>query len=127
MWWRVVSTVMLLISVQPACAEDGSISLREWKALTSGKTIYYHLNGTYQGKEYYLPDDAFLVFMTPDGQCVEGVWAYADGRYCFSYGANFQCFDHLRRGSRLFSRADTGGPEQEIKRIVDEPLSCSPG
>ncbi|MEM7547375.1 MAG: hypothetical protein AAF367_17740 [Pseudomonadota bacterium] len=124
MSWRPIAAAMLLASALPVGGGDSLIGLGEWTRLTSGKTVYYSIDGEYQGKEYYAPGEAFLVFIAPDGQCIEGVWAYTDGRFCFSYGADFQCFAHLRRGEKLFSRPDTGGAEQEIERIVEEPLTC---
>lgn len=127
MSWRVFQLTAAIIIAASAVSGDETVSLREWQDLTSGKTVYYSRGGTVLGKEYYERDAFFLVYEGSDGQCVEGVWAYTDDRFCFLYGPNFQCYNHVRRDGKLYSQSDTGQEELEINRIVDEPLACPPG
>lgn len=123
-----VTAVSAFIAVAGIATADEAISLEEWRALAIGKTVHYSVDGKPAGREYYTDDGAFAVFQAPDGACVEGPWAHDDGRYCFWYGTDFQCFYHWRRGGRIITQSDTGGQEQVIERIEEnEPLFCSPG
>ena len=118
----------LFASLPCAIAADEAISLDEWLTLTLGKTVHYAVGGEPTGREYYPADGGFAVFEAPDGACVEGPWAHDEGRFCFWYGAQFQCFHHLRRGGEIISRSDTGGDEQVVTHIADdEPIYCAPG
>ncbi len=121
------AAIVLFLAAAPV-AGDEVVTLEEWLALTTGKTVHYAVDGKPAGREYY-PDGArFAVFEAVNGDCVEGPWAHTDGRFCFWYGENFQCYYHLRRNGKLISRPDTGGAEQVITEIADdEPLFCAPG
>lgn len=104
---------------------EAAIPLEEWRALTLGKTVHYSIGGRPAGREYYPEAGDFAVFLTPDGMCVEGPWAFDEGRFCFLYGEALQCFAHLRRGDDIVSRPEAGGDEQIVARISkDEPISC---
>lgn len=119
------AALALLCAAAPALAAEAPIPPEEWRALTLGKTVHYAVDGRDAGREYYREGGDFAVFLTPDGACVEGPWAYAGGRYCFWYGEAFQCFAHLRRGADIVSRPEGGGADQIVARIAEnEPLSC---
>ncbi len=110
-----------------ALGGDGVIGDREWRTLTEGKTVYYQKDGKPLGREYYTPGQNFLTFEAPDGHCIDGVWAFADGQFCFWYGDSFQCYAHIRRNGKIFTLSDTSNSEQQVERIVDEPLTCTSG
>lgn len=121
------AVIATLLAAVPAAGGE-VISLEEWLALTSGKTVHYAVNGEESGREYYPDGGRFAVFEAPNGDCVEGPWAHTDGRFCFWYGEHFQCFIHMRLDGVLISRPDTGGADQIITEIADdEPLVCVPG
>jgi hypothetical protein len=103
---------------------DAPIPLEEWRALTTGRTVWYSLNGRHWGKEYFHPGRDSATFVTADGDCVTAPWIYADGLYCFAY-AGMDCFRHVRRGETMLAIPyEPGGQEQVIERITDTPLSC---
>lgn len=108
----------------PAVSGEADISLEDWRALSSGKTLYYYTSRGLLGREYFVPGGDRAVFIYFDGQCFDGSWSWNDGLYCFEYDAR-HCFRHLRRGERLFVR-DLDGDEQDILEITDEVLSCEP-
>ena len=107
-------------------AADSAISESEWRNLTNGNTLHYKANGPLVGREYYPPGEYFSVFQDASGTCYEGPWAYTEGKFCFLYADNFQCFAHLRRGDKIVSKSDVNGREQVIDQIVGgDGLSCS--
>ena len=125
---RIAACVAPLLAVAAHATADGLLSLDEWTELTDGKTVHYSVDGQDAGREYYPTGGGFAVFVAPDGSCVEGPWAHTDGRFCFWYGADFQCFYHRRKGEELVSEPDSGGQVQIITDIKDnEPLFCAPG
>lgn len=101
-----------------------AISEAEWRALVSGKTLYYSTVSGFMGREYYPPNSNRSIFEYFDGTCFDGSWSQADGIYCFIYG-DTHCFEHLRQGERIFVR-ELDGDEQDVFRITDEVLSCEP-
>ena len=107
-------------------AKDTSIDETEWRSLTNGKTVRYTKNGRAIGREYYPPGEYFSSFEdTASGACYEGPWAFTEGRFCFLYADNFQCFAHIRRGDKIVSKSDVSGREQIIDQILGgDRLSC---
>lgn len=105
---------------------DEPIPPEAWRALTTGKTVYYYKDGELFGREYYVNEEGDVVFRFPGGQCAEGRWAYAEGRYCFAFGAEMYCFQHVKRGDDIVVIGEDDGEEQTVERIVEkEPLSCA--
>lgn len=108
-----------------AGADDDPISPDAWRALTTGKTLYYYKDGALFGREYYRNDKGDVVFRFPNGVCAEGQWAYADGEYCFAFGPELYCFQHVKRGDDIVVIDVDDGDEQTVERIAErEPLSC---
>ena len=115
-----------LAPIGMACAQDILLNEDEWRGMTEGRTVIYTDKGDLAGWEYYYPGENVTLFVTPEGACVTGIWAFAEDRFCFSYDDSFQCFHHLRRGDRLISQHDRTGAEQVIDEIVDaKPTNCS--
>ena len=112
-----------------APAEDApvkSLNEQEWRAIVSGKTLYYYTQQGLVGREYYPPaSESRVVFVYFDGTCFDGTWSQKDGVYCYEFdGAH--CFKHFQQGERLFVEG-VDGDIQDILRITDEVLSCEPG
>lgn len=108
-----------------AGAEDEPITPEAWRELTTGKTVYYYKDGALFGREYYVNEKGDVVFRFPNGVCAEGRWAYADQKYCFAFGAEVYCFQHVKRGNEIVIIGEEDGEEQTVERIVEkEPLSC---
>lgn len=105
---------------------DVEIPLAEWRALTDGRTVTYHLRGRLWGREFFHPGGGRATFVSADGDCATAPWEYVDGLYCFHY-AGRDCFRHVRRGDELAAIPTTlGGETQMIVEIADGPLSCAP-
>lgn len=113
-------------SAAPVAAAEGAIGEAEWRKLTNGKTVQYMQNGRITGREYYPPGEYFSIFEdAASGICYEGPWAYTEGRFCFLYADNFQCFAHTRRGDKIISTSDVSGKEQIIEQIKSgDQLKC---
>lgn len=121
-----ISITLPLLCVAPVSAAEGAIGEAEWRKLTNGKTVHYKLNGQVTGREYYPPGEYFSIFEdATSGVCYEGPWAFTEGRFCFLYADNFQCFSHTRRGDEIVSKSDVSGREQVIDQIQNgDQLSC---
>ena len=129
MAYRLLASVMLCcaICLGALAAADSPIGEAEWRKLTNGKTVHYKSGGKLTGREYYPPNEYFSIFQdAASGACYEGPWAYTEGRFCFLYADNFQCFAHVRRGDQIVSKSDISGREQVIDSIVGgDKLTCS--
>lgn len=115
---------------EPA-AGDLPIPLQEWREMTAGRTVYYYIDGTFFGREYYWPGRDMVTFQHASGQCTDARWEFDAGIYCFFFD-RAHCFSHVRRGDRIMiipqSVPDGGlGSEQEVRQIVTMPFSCAPG
>ena len=127
MFRRFALSIALVISgASPAVAAEGAIDEAEWRTLTDGKTVHYKLNGRLTGREYYPPGAYFSIFEdAASGICYEGPWAYTEGRFCFLYADNFQCFSHHWRAGKIVSTSDVSGREQVIDQIQSgDQLRC---
>jgi len=103
---------------------DQPIPLSEWREMTTGKTVWYSIDGALWGREYFHPDGARATFVTEDGECMTAPWAFYNGLYCFAYSGT-DCFRHVRRDGRLLAIPDgDAGAAQVIEKITDTPLSC---
>ena len=110
----------------PALAGDAMIEPDAWRDMTTGKTLYYFKDGELYWKEYYGPDGD-VTFRFPSGQCAEGRWAHADGKYCFAFDgdARLHCFWHVMREDKIVVIGEADGEEQTVERIEDaEPIGC---
>lgn len=97
-----------------------------WRALVTGKTLYYATSEGLVGREYYPPGGQRAVFeYAGDRSCFEGSWREADGVFCFNYDGE-HCFFHLRRGDMIIAR-QMNGVDQQVVKITEETLSCAAG
>ncbi|TNF65027.1 MAG: hypothetical protein EP307_00910 [Rhodobacteraceae bacterium] len=74
---------VLLSPVRPAEAQ-APMTAAEFEAYTTGKTLFYGVNGQIYGAERYLPDRR-VEWSFLDGECKEGVWYEEAGNICFAY------------------------------------------
>lgn len=71
--------------VWPAVAPAADpLSAAEFEAYTTGKTLFYGVNGEIYGAERYLPGRR-VVWTFLDGDCKDGVWYEQNGDICFEY------------------------------------------
>ncbi|MEM9047447.1 MAG: hypothetical protein AAGC92_01900 [Pseudomonadota bacterium] len=110
---------------------DEPIPLAEWRAMTTGRTVYYYIDGTFFGREFYWPERDVVTFQHASGQCSDAQWDYNEGVYCF-YFDRAHCFAHVRRGERIMiipqSVPEDGlSNEQEVLQITQASFSCAPG
>ena len=109
-------------------AEGRDIPPADWRAKTEGRTVWYRIGPVMWGREHYHPGTNRITFQFPDGDCLDAVWSFDDGWYCFDFGPALEasgphCFRHLALDDRLFALSSRGDP-QEIDRIDRTPLSC---
>lgn len=100
----------------------------EWQDLTAGRTVWYFTEDGLWGRETYrasdTPEGGMVTFEHRDGDCLDAVWTYAAGLFCFDFGAGPpHCFQHIRWQDRLFALS-VGGDVQEVKRIDRTGLTC---
>ena len=123
---RTVLAALTFLSAVSAHAADAMIEPDAWREMTTGKTLYYFKDGELYGKEYYgLNGD--VIFRFPAGQCVEGRWAHADGKYCFAFDgdSNLHCFWHVMRDDKIVVIGEADGEEQTVETIEENaPLGC---
>ena len=121
-----LAALIAIVLGAPAYAGDAMIEPDAWREMTSGKTLYYFKEGELYGKEYYGPDGD-VTFRFPSGQCAEGRWAHADGKYCFAFDGDtrLHCFWHVMREDKIVVIGEADGEEQTVERIEDgEPMGC---
>lgn len=123
---RAVSAVTAIMLAFPAFAGDAMIEPDAWREMTTGKILHYFKDGELYGREYYGPDGD-VVFRFPSGQCAEGRWAHADGKYCFAFDGDsrLHCFWHVMRDDKIVVIGEADGEEQTVEKIEDgQPLGC---
>lgn len=126
---RILMTFLLLSL--PVRADDAvPMTGEEWRALVSGKTVEYAIDGQPWVREYYWPDDDVVTMEIIDQDCFEARWEYRPdlATFCF-HNSPTSCFWHIREGDGYYVRsADPGasfGVRQDVTAIVDTRLACS--
>ncbi len=79
--WRPIAILAALALPQMAPAE---MTAEEFEAYTTGKTLFYALNGEDFGVERY-KEDRRVEWSFLDGECTQGVWYEENGLICFAY------------------------------------------
>ncbi|WP_118132546.1 hypothetical protein [Oceanicella sp. SM1341] len=119
-----------LVPPLAASAQDTPIPESEWRDLTRGKTVYYYIDGTYFGREYYWPGQDMVTFQHASGVCANARWTYSSGEYCFFFDRP-HCFAHVRRDGEIIiipQSAEAGGEqEQLVQSISPTSFTCTPG
>lgn len=114
-------------------AGDGieEIAPAEWKRMVLGHTVTYRIGGRLWAHEAYATTGNAVEIQLFDGTCMEGVWEWADGAYCFYWsGGEDSCFRHVRADGEILvipvGDGMPGGTIQTVAGISDLPLTCGP-
>lgn len=120
------SLPLLLMLACPAFAE-GPVSVAEFEAFATGKTLTYALGGTVYGAEQYLPGRR-VIWAFKGQQCRKGFWYEEAGQVCFVYEDEpaAQCWVFHRDSTGLQARF-SGDPEGAEPARVQESaaLTCA--
>jgi len=120
--------VALCLIAGPAGAET-LMSVAEFEAWSTGKTLIYAQNGIVIGSEQHLPGrqtlDADL-----NGPCVEGTWFAEGDAVCFVYAAyeGTHCWYFWRDGEVVTAKplnAEADSPAYTVT-LDAAPMDCSP-
>lgn len=105
------------------------MSAEEFETYTTGKTLFFSLNGQDYGVERYMQNRR-VEWSFLDGQCTPGYWYEDSGYICFAYEGWTapQCWSFERTPSGLvaeFSRPDESGRNnQYFAYEKDEDMLC---
>lgn len=118
----------LCLLAAPAGAES-LMSVAEFEAWSTGKTLIYAQDGVILGSEQHLPGRQTLD-ADVDGPCVEGTW-FADGdAVCFIYAAyeGTHCWHFWRDGGEVMAKPLNAGADSSAYTVTADPapMDCSP-
>lgn len=121
------SLVVLCLLALPARG-DTPVSVAEFEAYATGKTLTYALGGTVYGAEQYLPGRR-VVWAFKGEECREGFWYEEAGQACFVYdpAQGPQCWTFRRDGAglRAWFSEDPVGAEPALVQESAQPLVCA--
>jgi len=106
-----------------------NMSAEEFERYTTGKTLFFSLNGQDYGVERY-HENRRVEWSFLDGECRPGVWYEADGFICFAYEGwdTHQCWSFERTPTGLiatFSEPNEQGLQNEYFAYEkDEEMVC---
>jgi hypothetical protein len=120
-----------LEAAQPT-PQPADIPVEEWRAMASGRTVTYRIDGELWALEHYFPGTNRVQLQLYDGTCLEGTWDYRAPHYCFHWwGQGTSCFRHIRVGGAIVVIQTEGGADtaltQDVTAVGDTPLTCEPG
>jgi hypothetical protein len=122
--------ILLLIPIPAFAGDDGYLTGAEWRALVSGKTVEYSIDGLPFVREYYWPGTSVVTMEVIGETCFDAQWDYdaETGIFCFHNGPT-ACFWHRKQGEHIWVEdADSGeffGTVQEVTAINDATLACA--
>lgn len=140
---RIASVVIALLAL-PALAEGtpgvetvsdtpklGDIPPDEWRSMTRGRTVTYLIGTDLWAREAYSNQHNGVLIRMSDGTCLEGIWTWTDGEYCFDWSSGeFSCFRHVRTEDGIMIIPVVDGVEmgtvQTVDSVSDAPVSCGP-
>lgn len=108
------------------------IALEDWRDMVRGRTVTYSIGGDIWARETYDTGSDTVWIRLADGSCMEGIWTWAAGVYCFDWtSGEFSCFRHVRADDQILVipvlEDGTGiGTIQTVTQISDVPASCGP-
>jgi len=112
----------------PAGAQT-PMSVAEFEAWSTGKTLVYALNGVVIGSEQHLPGRQTLD-SDLGGPCVDGVWFAQGDAVCFVYAAyeGTHCWRFWRDGDLVMASPLGAAADDEAYTVTLDasPLDCSP-
>lgn len=115
----------------PSDLPGKDISPDEWQSLVRGRTVTYKIGQSIWAQEAYDPRTNSVSIRLADGTCMDGIWAHADGEYCFAWtSGEYSCFRHLRTADEIvIVPVEDGAPTgvtQTVDKVSDIPLACGP-
>lgn len=128
--WRMKMTFAALLFATlphaPAAAET-PLSVGEFEAYVTGKTLYFSFGGVSYGVEEYRPGREVRWSFLED-ECKRGHWYPSGEQICFVYedGTGPQCWTFFRDagGLRAHFAGDPPGTELYETRTSDKPMQC---
>ena len=121
---RVLLALCLLAGTAQA---ESLMTVEEFEAWSTGKTLDYAVDGQVYGSESYFPGRKTLDADT-GGPCRAGSWFPKDDRICFVYeGASTEhCWRFWRDGDRVLADFLGQDPDAPISEVTEAatPLAC---
>jgi hypothetical protein len=118
----------LLLALLPGlAAAETPISVQEFEAHVTGKTVTYRQFDSLFGIEEYLPGRKVRWSTAPD-QCQYGTWYPEGDDICFvyEYDPTPACWTFWLRDGALVALSTHGLPGEELHEVqaTDQPLPC---
>jgi hypothetical protein len=118
----------LLLALLPSlAAAETPISVQEFEAHVTGKTVTYRQFDSLFGIEEYLPGRKVRWSTAPD-QCQYGTWYPEGDDICFvyEYDPTPACWTFWLRDGALVALSTHGLPGEELHEVqaTDQPLPC---
>ena len=112
-------------------SEAKDITVDEWRAMATGRTLTYKIGGELWALEHYFAGTNYVALQLYDGTCLQGTWDYQAPLFCFHWdGQGSSCFRHVRLGSEIIVVETQDGQDtamtQEMTGVSDAPVSCGP-
>jgi hypothetical protein len=132
---RFAAVLLLLMPEAVLAATDapppGDIPVEEWRAMTSGRTVTYRIDGELWALERYFPGTNRVQLQLYDGSCLDGTWDHQAPHYCFHWSdQGTSCFRHTRVGEAIVVIQTEDGVDtaltQQVTAVTDTPLACGP-
>ncbi|PZR00281.1 MAG: hypothetical protein DI533_06770 [Cereibacter sphaeroides] len=119
---------LILMLALPANAADAPMSVSEFEAFSTGKTLTYALGGEIYGAEQYLPGRK-VVWAFKGEECRRGWWFEKGNEVCFIYEQDGepQCWTFMKgaSGLRAHFAGDPDGAELAAVSESNQPLTCA--
>ena len=125
---RVLTLLLGLLAAAPAAAER-VVTVEEFEAMVTGKTLRFDRHGAPFGAEQYF-EDKRVIWAFEGGECQRGIWfGNGDGQICFVYDSDPtpQCWDFIETPTGDFhARAEGTPPSDDLitRRIGEDDLHC---
>ncbi len=123
-----LATLILLLMPQLARAQD-PMTVAEFEAYVTGRTLTYSQFGKPYGVEEYLPDRKVRWAFTEDVCQYGRYYEDAGGLICFlyEYDPTPHCWTFWQDGAGLKALSATDAPGSELSEVAqtDQPLACA--
>ncbi|NNU81015.1 hypothetical protein HMH01_11260 [Halovulum dunhuangense] len=131
---RSAALALFLALAAPLSAQDdpslAPIPPEEWRSMVEGRTVTYLIGEEVWARETYDRSGNGVSIRLADGTCMDGVWDFTDGAYCFTWsGGEYSCFLHLRDGAEILIVPildGATGAVQTVGGITDSGPGCGP-
>lgn len=118
--------IAALLAAGPALAQP--LTIEEFEAYATGRTLTYAIGGQVYGAEQYLPGRRVLWAFRGD-ECRKGYYYEAEGEICFVYehDPTPQCWTFEKRATGLSARFSGDPPGSELSEVAQtpDPLICA--